>query len=283
MQNEQKIKGAWLSLITPFDSAKKFDASAAMEYIKLMEQHDFKGYLLGGSVGEGMLMSNTELAEYIALVRKLSNKPIMICIASFNYELARERMLLDYDYLCVTPCIYFKPHADATVEYFKMVAASAHGPIILYNNPGRVGCAITEQIYDALVEKTNIIGMKECNDEQLDHLSNKHTQWEWLTGNDDYMANPFFMNNGNANGVISTLGSIAPECCIQLWNLRQDHDARTKYVSEWSNLCKLAYSIPNPQAVKIVLAEWGIIQPYFRAQFNPLPKFEHASAFAKIG
>ncbi len=281
MKNEN-IQGIWLSLITPFDFAKKFDKSAAEQYVKLMEKYDFAGYLIGGSVGEGMLMTNDELSEYIALVRKLSNKPIMVCIASFNYELARDRMFLDYDYLCVTPCIYFKPHTAAIVEYFKMIASTVHKPVILYNNPSRVGCAITEQIYDALVDVPNIIGMKECDDMQFERLSNKYTQWQWLTGNDDYLSNPFFMNNGKAMGVISTLGSIAPECLLTLWNSLDDHDARLENAAQWTNLCKLAYSIPNPQAVKLVLAKWGVIQPYFRAQFNPLPTFEHAGSFSCV-
>lgn len=277
-----KITGIWQSLITPFDEQKKIDLVAAERYIKMLEQHDFKGYLIGGSVGEGMLLSDAELADYIKLVRKISSKPIMMCVAAFNFLQIEKRLDLDYDYLCATPCIYFKPHANATIEYFKTLAARSRGPIVLYNNPSRVGCAITEHVYDQLAGVENIIGMKECDDMQFEKLSNKHTHWQWLTGNDDYMCNPFFINNYNSAGVITTLGNIAPDVILNLWKHLHDQNARQVYIEKWADMCRKAYSIPNPQVVKIVLAKWGVIKPYFRAQFDPLPDFSYLDTFTQL-
>ena len=187
-------KGIWVSLITPFDEAGALDLESARKYLNFLKNYDFAGFLLGGSVGEGLLLSPQELASYVKLAREILNKPIMIGVADFSYERAKEKLALDYDYALVTPTIYFKPHAQATIDYFNKVANTANGKVMLYNNPGRVGVPITEQIYDAVYENEKIVSVKECQDEYFDHFSNKYTNWNWFTGNDDYFTNDFFIN-----------------------------------------------------------------------------------------
>lgn len=263
--------GIWTSLITPFDESGKFDAESGKKYVEFLDQYDFAGFLLAGSVGEGMLMSVGEIQEYAKIVRSISKKPIMLCIADFNFARAQERLVIDHDYLCVTPCIYYKPTADMTIEYFRKIAETAQKPVLVYNNPGRVGVAITDYIYDALAKMPNVIGTKDCEDEKFVARSNKYDSLVWFTGDDPFMV-PEFLNNKMSAGVISTMSSIAPKEALESWN--------TKQATRWLELCGYSYSLPNPVAIKLVLAHKGIIKtPKFRAPFDPLPEFKYVGEF----
>lgn len=275
------LKGVWLSLITPFDSDNKFDAIAAQKYIQLQNRYNFAGFLIGGTVGEGILLSNDELAKYIAIVRQISKKPIMLCIAAFSYNQAIERLELDHDYLCITAPIYFKPQEEAVIKYFKMILKAASKKIMLYNNPIRVCLNLDESVYEALYNEQKVFAVKECNSDQFNTVSNKYPNWLWMTGEDSFAANSFFLNNYNACGIVSTLANIAPDLAINLWQNKKDTQLREQYAKKWAELCSYAYSLPNPQAIKLTLADWGIIKPYFRAPFSPLPEFDHVHHFLK--
>lgn len=274
-------KGIWASLITPFNEDGSLDLEAARKYLEYISSYEFSGLLLGGSVGEGLLLSSDELRQYIKLAREITSKKIMIGIADFNYERAKEKLKLDYDYVLVTPPIYFKPHKEAINRYLVKIADTAKAPVMLYNNPGRVGVGITAEMYKRLSFHFDIIAVKECDDEVLKAQSKKLEEWTWFSGNDDVLTKSWFMNNPAKGGIVSTLCNICPDLSIRLWqnisqNLPCDID-----MQRWDKFVNAAYSIPNPLAVKIMLAKWGIIQPFFRAHFEPLPKFEHADLFLK--
>jgi 4-hydroxy-tetrahydrodipicolinate synthase len=262
-------KGVWCSLITPFKENLEVDWNAAREYVARLNQYNFAGFLVGGSVGEGLLLSVQEVQKYVDLVRAISTKPIMVGVIDFNFERASLKCKIDADSILATTCIYFKQHAQATIEYFKAISkAIGKKDLVLYNNSGRVGVNLNHDIYSSLYEIENIVGVKECDSDKFDEYSNKFTNWGWFTGNDDYLVDKFFLN-GPASGIISTICSIAPQLAIDCWENKNEDQCE-----EWLKLCNHAYSIPNPLAVKQMLAKWGIIKPFVRAQFNPLPSFD---------
>jgi len=210
---ERKI---WLSLVTPFDEARNVDWEAAIEYVRLLDRYDFAGFLVGGSVGEGLLLSDDEVRRYIDVVRKVSNKPIMLGVIDFNFQRAATRLALDADFNLVTPCIYFKPPKEATKEYFRQISNTSKSKVYLYNNAGRVGVNLDRSIYRfAYDELENVIGVKECDDAKFAEYSSEFTRWDFMTGNDPFMISKDFVNAGGS-GCISTLANIAPKLSLDL-------------------------------------------------------------------
>jgi len=254
-------KKVWLSVVTPFNEDKTLNIFGIKKYIEFLDQYNFEGFLIGGSVGEGLLLSYHELALYFDIIRSISNKKIIIGAIEFNYPNLEQRLNLDADYFLVTPPIYFKPHPLAIIEYIKRVASSGK-KIILYNNPSRVGVAFNEDIYLQLYEIQNIVGVKECDDKLILQGKSKFPRWEWLTGND-----PMFDDVDYIDGVISTLGNITSSSIAKL-----DKE-------KWQKLCAYAYSLPNPIAIKLVFQELGLFQAHFRAAFDPLPEFKYFEKF----
>ena len=61
--------------------------------------------------------------------------------------------------------MFLKPSADELYTHFATIADSIEGtPMILYNNPGRTGYGIPQDVVERLVhEKENVIGMKDSS------------------------------------------------------------------------------------------------------------------------
>jgi len=271
------MKKVWVSLVTPFDDELKFDASAAKRYIEFLDKYDFEGFLVAGSVGEGLLLENSEIAEYIKIIRSISTKKLMCGVIDFNYARASTKLNMDCEILLVTPPIYFKPSKGAIIDYVKQIANNTDKKIMLYNNPDRVGVAfgyfkhapkaresiisaIDFEAYDALYELENVIGIKQCYDVLTEFMEERYPKWEILTGNDEFVVYEA------VNGVVSTLANIVPTIANEDWDV-------------WKKLCISAYSLPNPIVVKMVLSELGIMKANFRAQFAPLPEFNEMDKF----
>lgn len=254
----------WISLITPFNEDKSLDIASLEKYLTFITKYDFDGFLIAGSVGEGFLLSIEEIKTYIKIFRTISKKPIMLGAIDFNFERLNEKLKLDADYFLTTPPIYFKPHQEAIIKHFKSFA-KLNKKIFLYNNPSRVSASITNEIYEAIYEENYIIGVKECDDANFAQRTKNFPKWEWLTGNDDFFIKDEFINNGN--GIISTIGNIIPDIFEQ------------NKLDNWEEFCNIAYAIPNPVAVKIILAKWGLIKPFFRAPFEPIPILKNEEGF----
>ena len=259
------MKKIWVSLVTPFDKSLKVDYQAIRKYVAFLDKYDFAGFLLAGSVGEGLLLDPQEIADYIKIIREISNKQIMVGIIDFNYINAQKKMNLDADILLVTPAIYFKPSKAAVVEYLKKIAHTTNKKVMLYNNPGRVCVALDFKQYDELYSIENIVGVKECDDSIALEMISKYPKWEVFTGNDNFLVNEKIV------GAVSTLANIVPSLSLNL-------SGNENFV-KWNTLCDMAYSLPNPIAVKLVLQELGLMESHFRAQFGTLPKFEHMMNF----
>ena len=61
--------------------------------------------------------------------------------------------------------MFLKPTYDELFQHFKTIAESVPGaPMLLYNNPGRVGYTLTADLVDALAHQVeNIVGMKDTS------------------------------------------------------------------------------------------------------------------------
>ena len=61
--------------------------------------------------------------------------------------------------------MFLKPTYDELFQHFKAIAESVPGaPMLLYNNPGRVGYTLTADLVDALAHQVeNIVGMKDTS------------------------------------------------------------------------------------------------------------------------
>jgi 4-hydroxy-tetrahydrodipicolinate synthase len=124
-----------------------------------------------------------------------------------------------YDGLLVVTPYYNKATQKGLYLHFKAIAESVKLPIILYNIPGRTGCAISIDTFKKLAEIPNIIGVKEATgDLALAGQIAAFTDLVLYSGNDDVIL-PMMALGGQ--GVISVVANILP---------KETHDVCRKFL-----------------------------------------------------
>ena len=124
-----------------------------------------------------------------------------------------------YDGLLVVTPYYNKATQKGLYLHFKAIAESVKLPIILYNIPGRTGCAISIDTFKKLAEIPNIIGVKEATGNlALAGQIAAFTDLVLYSGNDDVIL-PMMALGGK--GVISVVANILP---------KETHDVCQKFL-----------------------------------------------------
>jgi 4-hydroxy-2-oxoglutarate aldolase len=172
-------------ITTPFQGAE-------VAYDKLKENFqkwnktDLSGYLVLGSNGESVYLSETEKSKIIEVSREAIPKDkIMLVGTGMEATLETIRFTnqaadLGADLaLVVTPC-YFKGSMTQPIlfDHFQAVAEASRIPILLYNVPQFTGVNMEPALVAKLSNHPNIIGLKDSSGNidqlgQIIHLSEK--------------------------------------------------------------------------------------------------------------
>ena len=82
-------------------------------------------------------------------------------------KLAKEATAIGADALLTVTPYYNKTSQEGIYQHFKATAEATDLPIIVYNVPSRTNLNIAPATYKRLSEIENIIGVKECNMNQV--------------------------------------------------------------------------------------------------------------------
>jgi 4-hydroxy-tetrahydrodipicolinate synthase len=121
--------------------------------------------------------------------------------------------------LSVTP-YYNKTSQKGLYEHFKAVADSVGIPMVLYNVPSRTNLNINAETVKQLAEIDNIVGIKECNINQVGDIVNMCGSDFTIYSGEDGLVVPLLSLGGK--GVISVMANIIPG---------DTHDMVAKYLS----------------------------------------------------
>jgi 4-hydroxy-tetrahydrodipicolinate synthase len=117
--------------------------------------------------------------------------------------------------LAITP-YYNKANEEGMIRHFTTVADAISCPMILYNVPGRTGCALSVSAVERLSKHPNIIGIKEASGNISYAVSISRflsDDFVMYSGNDDMIV-PILSLGGS--GVISVFANTNPKECHDL-------------------------------------------------------------------
>lgn len=162
------------AMITPFaeDGAVDYESAAALA--RHLIAHGSEGILVGGTTGEGAVLSEEEkLKLYDCMVKAVGAKaegqkvPVIGNVgeidtaASIAFAKKVEKLGVDA-VLAIVP-YYVKPTQEGMFQHFKAIASAIHLPVILYNVPGRTSACIQPATIKRLVDACpNIVGIKDA-------------------------------------------------------------------------------------------------------------------------
>lgn len=225
--------GSITAIITPF-SKGSVDHNALTSLVEWQISSGTQAIVVCGTTGEGVLLTPLERQEVVQITLKACQGriPVIVgCSAPSTWEtiaLVQESEAWGAQGALVLTPYYVRPSQKGLVEHFKAVAAASSLPLILYNNPGRVGTDISLETIKELAEVPTIVGLKECNGDltRLVELRGSihpfRKDFVFLAGDDPTLV-PYLANGGD--GCISIAANVIPQHCralIDAWIARDE-------------------------------------------------------------
>ena len=157
--------------------------------------------------------------------------------------------------LLITP-YYNKANQEGMYRHFAAVADAVTIPSILYNVPGRTGCAIAPETVERLAKHPNICGIKEASGDMSYAMRIAHCvgpDFALWSGNDDITL-PLLSIGGS--GVISVWANIMPRECHQMvMDYLEGRQAEARATAlRYLDLMNGLFMEVNPIPVKTALA-----------------------------
>jgi 4-hydroxy-tetrahydrodipicolinate synthase len=265
-----RLTGSWVALPTPFDEKGAVNLDVFKELIDFHIAHHTDGLLVLGSAGENSMLHIEEKKEIIKEISQYARGHIPVLmgttccntIESVNLTLFAQECNA-YGALMVVPG-YVRPPQDDILTFFKTVASSVNIPIAVYNNPTRVGVAITAQTAVHLAEIPNVVALKEAIPDFRHIIEVKKAVKDTidiLTCDSPHFSIILPNLSIGGSGTANITGNLAPEEFSDLsqpWKTFEDVERSRKLVFKLFELMQYCYSVTNPVVIKAGLSILGI-------------------------
>ncbi|XP_006362380.1 4-hydroxy-tetrahydrodipicolinate synthase, chloroplastic-like [Solanum tuberosum] len=263
---------------TPYLPDGRFDLEAYDALVNLQIENGVEGVIVGGTTGEGQLMSWDEHIMLIGHTINCFGGSIKV-IGNTGSNSTREAIHATeqgfavgmHAALHINP-YYGKTSIEGLISHFDSVLPM--GPTIIYNVPSRTGQDIPPHVIQTLAKSPNLAGVKECvgNDRVEQYTSNGLVVW---SGNDDECHDSRWHHG--ATGVISVTSNLVPGLMRDLMFGGNNPVLNSKLMP----LVEWLFHEPNPIALNTALAQLGVVRPVFRLPYVPLTKAKREE-FVKI-
>ncbi|XP_059634007.1 4-hydroxy-tetrahydrodipicolinate synthase, chloroplastic-like [Cornus florida] len=254
---------------TPYLPDGRFDLEAYDALVNMQIDDGAEGVIVGGTTGEGQLMSWDEHIMLIGHTVNCFGGSIKV-IGNTGSNSTREAIHATeqgfavgmHAALHINP-YYGKTSLEGLVFHFESVLPM--GPTIIYNVPTRTGQDIPPRVIHTIAQSPNLAGVKECvgNDRVEQYTNSGIVVW---SGNDDQCHDARWGHG--ATGVISVTSNLVPGLMRKLMFGGKNPSLNTKLVP----LVEWLFDEPNPIAVNTALAQLGVVRPVFRLPYVPLPR-----------
>ena len=165
------IKGVVVPILTPIDENERIDEEKLRSQVDYVIEGGVLGILAFGSNGEFYMVEEDEMERGLEIMISQSNGrvPVYFGIGTISTKkcvrLAKMAIKKGAYGISVLQPMFLKPTEEELFLHFKTIAdAVPSTPMLLYNNPGRVGYTMSANLVDRLAhEVENIVGMKDTS------------------------------------------------------------------------------------------------------------------------
>ena len=165
------IKGVVVPILTPIDENERIDEEKLRSQVDYVIEGGVLGILVFGSNGEFYMVEEDEMERGLEIMISQSNGrvPVYFGIGAISTKkcvrLAKMAIKKGAYGISVLQPMFLKPTEEELFLHFKTIAdAVPSTPMLLYNNPGRVGYTMSANLVDRLAhEVENIVGMKDTS------------------------------------------------------------------------------------------------------------------------
>ena len=261
-----RFSGSYVALVTPFHEDGSVNFDKLRELVEWHIAQGTDGIVALGTTGESSTMSHEEDDDVARCVIETAagRVPVIVGAGSNSTQTQLEKSLryseMGADGLLLITPYYNKANDEGMYRHFATIADRVDTPILLYNVPGRTGCAISLSCCERLAKHPNIAGIKEASGDigyaaRVARLVGE--DFCMLSGNDD-MILPVLSLGGS--GVISVWANICPRESHELVAAWQAGDvARAREIQlRFLDLIGALFCEVNPIPVKEAMNQLGM-------------------------
>ncbi|MBP3218602.1 MAG: dihydrodipicolinate synthase family protein [Lachnospiraceae bacterium] len=169
--NTDFIKGVVVPIITVIDEDERIDEAGMRDQVEYVIGGGMQGILAFGSNGEFYQVEEDEMKRGLRIMvdQAAGRVPVYFGIGAINTKkcIRLAKMAVENGASCISVLqpMFLKPTQDELYRHFKAIADAVPGtPMLLYNNPGRVGYGLTADLVTRLAhEVDNIVGIKDTS------------------------------------------------------------------------------------------------------------------------
>jgi 4-hydroxy-2-oxoglutarate aldolase len=220
------LKAIYPAITTPFKN-DKISYQNLSSNINRYNKFNLGGYVVGGSNGEAVFLSNDEKLRLFSKVREhaSTNKQLIAGTGlesiTKTIELTNFAAIEGADFALIITPHFFKNEMthQAFFDYYTKIADAVKIPIIIYNVTKFTGVNISIETIAQLSEHPNIVGIKNSTtniDELKQTIKKVPKDFAVLAGTGSVLL-PALIEG--AKGGVLALANIAPEECISIFKL----------------------------------------------------------------
>jgi dihydrodipicolinate synthase/N-acetylneuraminate lyase len=266
-------KGVFPALLTPFTANDQIDLPLFTKNLQAQLDAGVHGIIIGGSLGEASTITATEKELLVKqAVAYLDGRiPVIMNIAESSTRDAVQQAEYAKEWgasgLMLLPPMRYKSDERETVEYFRTIAQSTDLPIMIYNNPVDYKIDVTPDMFEELIECSNITAVKESTRDvtNVTRLINRFgSRLKILCGVDTLAMEELCLG---ADGWVAGLVCGFPKETVAIYNLvKAGKIAEATAIYRWfMPLLELDIHPKLVQYIKLAAKQTGIGSEYVRA------------------
>lgn len=225
--NTDFLKGVIVPIITPIDENERIDEKAMREQVDYVIEGGILGILAFGSNGEFYVIEEDEMERglKIQVSQAAGRVPVYFGIGAISTKkcvrLAKMAAANGAAGISVLQPMFLKPTEEELFRHFKAIAdAVPETPVLLYNNPGRVGYTMSGNLVERLAhEVENIVGMKDTSGDMTQTAEfirrTRDVGFKVFGGKDTLL---YASLCHGAVGGVCTAGNFMPELITDIYN-----------------------------------------------------------------
>jgi len=221
-----KLEGVFPPIPTPFDADGNLLLDKVKSNIALWNKTGLHGYVVLGSNGEAVMLTDSEKAALWQAAREAIPRDKLFLVGAGVEStrnciaLAKRAAELGADAaMFVTPS-YYKSQMNSTslINHYRVIADASPIPTIIYNMPGATGIDIDAAAVIALAQHPNIIGIKDSSGNVTkfgDIVRAVRSDFSVIAGSGGYFYPALCVG---AKGAVAALANVAPRECLAIYD-----------------------------------------------------------------
>jgi dihydrodipicolinate synthase/N-acetylneuraminate lyase len=271
----KKYRGVVVPMITPFNSNKEIDLSAALRIVDYLIKNGASPFILG-TTGESASIPDQQRQAFVdAIVRATAGRTLVYAgIASNCLEASAESARCYFnsgiDVVVAHLPSYYPLTEDQMLNYFKKLAEKITGPLVIYNIPSTTHMSIPLTVIDQLSSHANVVGLKDSERDagrlgQAIQLFKDRSDFSYLVG---WAAQSSYALSNGADGIVPSSGNIVPGMYRHLYLAAKSGDTETAETlqlktDEISIIYQKDRNLSQSlSALKVIMHEMGLCETY---------------------